>query len=159
MIRRPPRSTLFPYTTLFRSNPGMRPRSSRLATSDVMNTVLPERASPVTPSRITGSNRDCETASPTRSTPRTSPSARLDMTKPITCPNFPQSQDKRALALIPVPALPCRESKPTLPALKCPVMPSKLNTTARRLPAGNAKKSIVRFRAQSRLRWEISPAI
>src|SRR5258708_28971217 len=24
MIRRPPRSTLFPYTTLFRSNPGMR---------------------------------------------------------------------------------------------------------------------------------------
>src|SRR5258708_26752192 len=25
MIRRPPRSTLFPYTTLFRSNPGLRP--------------------------------------------------------------------------------------------------------------------------------------
>src|SRR5258708_10666755 len=24
MIRRPPRSTLFPYTTLFRSNPGLR---------------------------------------------------------------------------------------------------------------------------------------
>src|SRR3712207_6996147 len=31
MIRRPPRSTLFPYTTLFRSNvaEGERPRSSR----------------------------------------------------------------------------------------------------------------------------------
>src|SRR2546430_13589421 len=26
MIRRPPRSTLFPYTTLFRSAPGNRPR-------------------------------------------------------------------------------------------------------------------------------------
>src|SRR5205823_11249347 len=26
MIRRPPRSTLFPYTTLFRSPPSMRPR-------------------------------------------------------------------------------------------------------------------------------------
>src|SRR5687767_15230037 len=25
MIRRPPRSTLFPYTTLFRSEPGVRP--------------------------------------------------------------------------------------------------------------------------------------
>src|SRR5258707_5673562 len=28
MIRRPPRSTLFPYTTLFRSRPGRRPRRS-----------------------------------------------------------------------------------------------------------------------------------
>src|SRR3712207_7907935 len=27
MIRRPPRSTLFPYTTLFRSPPGVRPAS------------------------------------------------------------------------------------------------------------------------------------
>src|SRR3712207_8698164 len=29
MIRRPPRSTLFPYTTLFRSPPGNRTRSAR----------------------------------------------------------------------------------------------------------------------------------
>src|SRR3712207_8549474 len=29
MIRRPPRSTLFPYTTLFRSRPGVRDRRSR----------------------------------------------------------------------------------------------------------------------------------
>ena len=29
--------------------PGIRPRSSRLATSEVMNTVLPERDRPVTP--------------------------------------------------------------------------------------------------------------
>src|SRR3712207_7537468 len=32
MIRRPPRSTLFPYTTLFRSEPGRRP-SSRSSTA------------------------------------------------------------------------------------------------------------------------------
>src|SRR5256885_4711611 len=31
MIRRPPRSTLFPYTTLFRSLPDRRPRPPRLA--------------------------------------------------------------------------------------------------------------------------------
>ncbi len=35
---------------------GMRPRSSRFATSAVMNTVLPARLRPVTPSRTTGSN-------------------------------------------------------------------------------------------------------
>src|SRR5260370_19021056 len=29
MIRRPPRSTLFPYTTLFRSPPPRRPKSAR----------------------------------------------------------------------------------------------------------------------------------
>src|SRR5256885_5541329 len=29
MIRRPPRSTLFPYTTLFRSGSGSRPRAGR----------------------------------------------------------------------------------------------------------------------------------
>src|SRR5258708_12546186 len=32
MIRRPPRSTLFPYTTLFRSNPSHRSRLGGLAT-------------------------------------------------------------------------------------------------------------------------------
>src|SRR3712207_7330145 len=30
MIRRPPRSTLFPYTTLFRSAPGVQPQVLRL---------------------------------------------------------------------------------------------------------------------------------
>src|SRR2546426_2826924 len=33
MIRRPPRSTLFPYTTLFRSLAGCGPRSHRCPTS------------------------------------------------------------------------------------------------------------------------------
>src|SRR2546429_6720286 len=30
MIRRPPRSTLFPYTTLFRSNPACSPRNRQV---------------------------------------------------------------------------------------------------------------------------------
>src|SRR5256886_9031374 len=33
MIRRPPRSTLFPYTTLFRSRTGARPPRTRSSTS------------------------------------------------------------------------------------------------------------------------------
>src|SRR3712207_7379323 len=32
MIRRPPRSTLFPYTTLFRSRPGATPRYTQTTT-------------------------------------------------------------------------------------------------------------------------------
>src|SRR3954449_9936826 len=34
MIRRPPRSTLFPYTTLFRSDPAHAPRGDRHAGGD-----------------------------------------------------------------------------------------------------------------------------
>src|SRR3712207_9048587 len=34
MIRRPPRSTLFPYTTLFRSNPALGVRGLRVARRD-----------------------------------------------------------------------------------------------------------------------------
>src|SRR5256884_3131842 len=33
MIRRPPRSTLFPYTTLFRSDPGLREETPQTVTS------------------------------------------------------------------------------------------------------------------------------
>src|SRR5260370_29444014 len=41
MIRRPPRSTLFPYTTLFRSRPGTSPgRSVRLELSGRAGTAL-----------------------------------------------------------------------------------------------------------------------
>src|SRR5438093_12223745 len=42
MIRRPPRSTLFPYTTLFRSAPGARPAAGR---GD--GGALPARAAPL----------------------------------------------------------------------------------------------------------------
>src|SRR5256885_7908745 len=34
MIRRPPRSTLFPYTTLFRSSPSTHSRTGRIAEAD-----------------------------------------------------------------------------------------------------------------------------
>ena len=47
---------------------GMRPRSRRLATSEVMKTVLPARLRPVTPSRTAGSEKTLPrslTASPT----------------------------------------------------------------------------------------------
>src|SRR5687768_18252653 len=37
MIRRPPRSTLFPYTTLFRSWPALRNRSTRSIAQPVKN--------------------------------------------------------------------------------------------------------------------------
>src|SRR3989475_12987298 len=41
MIRRPPRSTLFPYTTLFRSEAGRRSRSRGRAVSDAIDLLLP----------------------------------------------------------------------------------------------------------------------
>src|SRR5258705_9477253 len=50
MIRRPPRSTLFPYTTLFRSAPRRRP-ARRLAQPDsVLMTASFQPASPTTAS-------------------------------------------------------------------------------------------------------------
>src|SRR3712207_9016967 len=45
MIRRPPRSTLFPYTTLFRSS-GSRPILQRTATHALVAAVLGVRYSP-----------------------------------------------------------------------------------------------------------------
>src|SRR5260370_7392392 len=45
MIRRPPRSTLFPYTTLFRSGPDARPRQGTLLAAD--NPVTGEMTSEV----------------------------------------------------------------------------------------------------------------
>src|SRR5258708_30492530 len=41
MIRRPPRSTLFPYTTLFRSPPEI--RSARPSATDVLPGCAPDR--------------------------------------------------------------------------------------------------------------------
>src|SRR2546427_7093933 len=53
MIRRPPRSTLFPYTTLFRSAPGVsRLRHARLAAHYC-------RAAPV-PSRVRGKQAELD---------------------------------------------------------------------------------------------------
>src|SRR3712207_8806528 len=47
MIRRPPRSTLFPYTTLFRSRAGRSRRAGRRVTAS--RPARPRRETPVTP--------------------------------------------------------------------------------------------------------------
>src|SRR3712207_7906065 len=44
MIRRPPRSTLFPYTTLFRSRPGRDGVHADPALGDLLRKALGERA-------------------------------------------------------------------------------------------------------------------
>src|SRR5256885_9226351 len=44
MIRRPPRSTLFPYTTLFRSPPAASKRSARSCWADWSSTLRAERS-------------------------------------------------------------------------------------------------------------------
>src|SRR3989442_6526143 len=46
MIRRPPRSTLFPYTTLFRSLPFGEGKTSPVAVEDVARVVAAVRANP-----------------------------------------------------------------------------------------------------------------
>src|SRR5437870_8323855 len=43
MIRRPPRSTLFPYTTLFRSPPGKKWPTLRVRTTTSTRTASPRR--------------------------------------------------------------------------------------------------------------------
>src|SRR3712207_9585787 len=80
MIRRPPRSTLFPYTTLFRSVPdtissGRRPtrsatRPARLITGKE-TTIHPERPSPKGPGEM--SRRRLRFASNTAQEPKTKP--------------------------------------------------------------------------------------
>src|SRR3712207_8140509 len=42
MIRRPPRSTLFPYTTLFRSSERELERMTRRYTTEIINQIGPE---------------------------------------------------------------------------------------------------------------------
>src|ERR1019366_10677114 len=49
MIRRPPRSTLFPYTTLFRSDPAQVPRAS---VKGSVTAVEPSRASDADPEPV-----------------------------------------------------------------------------------------------------------
>src|SRR3712207_8151797 len=52
MIRRPPRSTLFPYTTLFRSTPsGSRPRTARRCRRSCARPSRPRSGTPRPTSR------------------------------------------------------------------------------------------------------------
>src|SRR4051794_41488894 len=55
MIRRPPRSTLFPYTTLFRSSVALRTRTDRASTTLARGQ---HRARPV-PRTSSGAQRTC----------------------------------------------------------------------------------------------------
>src|SRR3712207_8514382 len=59
MIRRPPRSTLFPYTTLFRSGRASKPRreTSRARCVRRAKELHPERRSPRRPRRAGGDGR------------------------------------------------------------------------------------------------------
>src|SRR2546427_6130608 len=59
MIRRPPRSTLFPYTTLFRSPPRHRDRTENHRKDPNMSNELLERSVPIKSRRYrTASGRD-----------------------------------------------------------------------------------------------------
>src|SRR5437764_14742476 len=54
IIRRPPRSTLFPYTTLFRSEPQLQhPRGLRVALADLLGEPFEDRKS----TRLNSSHR------------------------------------------------------------------------------------------------------
>src|SRR5256885_5492660 len=81
MIRRPPRSTLFPYTTLFRSNTGRRPwywlTSTKVGLETIwltprprarprMKQVLPAPRSPTSATTLPGRSR-AASVSPARS--------------------------------------------------------------------------------------------
>src|SRR2546429_1833206 len=57
MIRRPPRSTLFPYTTLFRSPSCAVPRLTTLACAKLREPRLPERSPPSTNKRASKKDR------------------------------------------------------------------------------------------------------
>src|SRR3712207_8519616 len=66
MIRRPPRSTLFPYTTLFRSDS----TSRRRVETSISSTVVP------------GASHTCSTGSP-RKVPKSKNHCRKVWTRPI----------------------------------------------------------------------------
>src|SRR2546422_5507213 len=68
MIRRPPRSTLFPYTTLFRS----RTRHSRAAPPPDGTSPIVSRAGSRAPRRSDGTARRHRPAAPARSEEHTS---------------------------------------------------------------------------------------
>src|SRR5256886_15304065 len=63
MIRRPPRSTLFPYTTLFRS------RSINVSLVRVSSAAMPRRVSSARSSRATASVKSFSTSPPEKNRP------------------------------------------------------------------------------------------
>src|SRR5690348_18116852 len=72
LIRRPPRSTLFPYTTLFRSSPAMSPIPAKAAGPSTPPSKNP-RPPPCSPPRFTSaSSRAAKMTSRSRSEEHTS---------------------------------------------------------------------------------------
>src|SRR2546429_4550655 len=60
MIRRPPRSTLFPYTTLFRSYPALASTSAMPASLSLPRTCTPAPTSSRNPGSVSSANRSEE---------------------------------------------------------------------------------------------------
>src|SRR3712207_7993721 len=79
MIRRPPRSTLFPYTTLFRSNgrywkpESERPRSEKREAPDAVASEASRNSGPADGSQGRATHLDPEGSIPSGSTPTTGP--------------------------------------------------------------------------------------
>src|SRR3712207_7444318 len=64
MIRRPPRSTLFPYTTLFRSRGGEPPCVARSATTPTAGSSTPGRPTRAPPPGVAGPAPSADGGSP-----------------------------------------------------------------------------------------------
>src|SRR5256885_3371264 len=93
MIRRPPRSTLFPYTTLFRSNPAHRPAENPAshAPTDFATIPAPARSEEHTSELQSPCNLVCrlllekKNGSPDWTSPSTPPTANAT---PVTPPSM-----------------------------------------------------------------------
>src|SRR2546429_7196925 len=73
MIRRPPRSTLFPYTTLFRSHPNDPPAPLSRGSQQIMGSVEGwKRLISIVPSKSNGITFDCGVTREMRSEEHTS---------------------------------------------------------------------------------------
>src|SRR6266516_2355962 len=119
MIRRPPRSTLFPYTTLFRSRPASPGRAARTRWRAVTGRRRPRRGRPARPDSVP-TDRDRGGPAGARSSPAAAP------------------QPGRAAAGSPAAARrpACRRSDPLLP---WPGPPSRLSGPAQATPPAPGK--------------------
>ena len=121
---------------------GIRPRSSRLATSEVMNTVLPARLRPVTPSRTTGSRKHVADVAPPR--PRRRGTGRRSSGRDPRPPRPPCVRGRYLVARArarnsSAPTL-CNRRAAALRGHPCRATPSRSSTTAalRRLAVAGA---------------------
>src|SRR5438445_762415 len=105
MIRRPPRSTLFPYTTLFRSQSGIpgiperRVRPEAPAQEERPNVARPDRARTEPPAVVAPERPRAEPRRPAESRPQSAPPAPPRVQPPAAPPapprNEPRAEPKR----------------------------------------------------------------